>query len=148
MSDALADNVARFRKARNLSQEELAAAASVGVDTVGRIERGERRTTRPATVAKLARALGVTPDALLGMLVTPHGGSDNELARLRQALTARADVPGLDEFTDGDTVATPADLTRAGRRVTVREEVPIGPATPSRATCGPHSGGWDRLVTA
>ena len=57
MSTPIAENLARFRKARNLSQEELAAAASVGVDTVGRIERGERRTTRPATVAKLAQVL-------------------------------------------------------------------------------------------
>jgi transcriptional regulator with XRE-family HTH domain len=72
MPTPIAENLARFRKARNLSQEELAAAASVGVDTVGRIERGERRTTRPATVAKLAHVLGVSPDALLGLLPEAH----------------------------------------------------------------------------
>ncbi|HEY3753715.1 MAG TPA: helix-turn-helix transcriptional regulator, partial [Pseudonocardiaceae bacterium] len=36
----LGENVARIRKARNLSQEELAAAAGVAVDTVARLERG------------------------------------------------------------------------------------------------------------
>ncbi|MBN6038710.1 helix-turn-helix transcriptional regulator [Amycolatopsis sp. 195334CR] len=114
MSSPLAENLARFRKARNLSQEELAAAASVGVDTVGRIERGERRTTRPATVAKLARVLAVTPDALLGLLPAAHAVRDAEIANLRQAITASAEVPGLDELADTDDVSDPAILAKAG----------------------------------
>ncbi|OLF11018.1 hypothetical protein BLA60_13455 [Actinophytocola xinjiangensis] len=65
MSDtwSLPDNLARFRKARNLSQEQL-SAAGVAVDTVARIERAERQTTRPATVRKLAAALHISPSAL------------------------------------------------------------------------------------
>jgi transcriptional regulator with XRE-family HTH domain len=113
LSSSLAENLARFRKARNLSQEELAAAASVGVDTVGRIERGERRTTRPATVAKLARVLAVTPDALLGLLPTAHAVRDAEVARLRQAITASTEVPGLDDLADTDDISDPASLARA-----------------------------------
>jgi DNA-binding Xre family transcriptional regulator len=65
---SLPDNLARIRKARNFSQEQLSAAASVSVDTIARIERAERQTTRPSTVDKLAAALGVTPAVLQGIL--------------------------------------------------------------------------------
>lgn len=64
----LPENLARIRKARDLSQEQLAASAGVAVDTVARIERAERQTTRPSTVNKLAAALGVAPSVLLGIL--------------------------------------------------------------------------------
>ncbi len=113
MSGSLTENLARFRKARNLSQEELAAAAGVGVDTVGRIERGERQTTRPTTVAKLARVLAVTPDALLGLMPVTHVAQDAEIARLRQAITASAEIPGLDDLTDTDDIDW-SSLARAG----------------------------------
>lgn len=113
MPAPIAENLARFRKARDLSQEELAAAASVGVDTVGRIERGERRTTRPATVAKLAKVLGVTPVALLGLLPEAHTVHGADVALLRRAITATAEVPGLDEFTDIRDLADLASLATA-----------------------------------
>jgi transcriptional regulator with XRE-family HTH domain len=114
MPTAIAENLARFRKARNLSQEGLAAAASVGVDTVGRIERGERRTTRPATVAKLATVLGVTPDALLGLLHQTHAVRDSDVALLRHAITAGAEVPGLDDLADTRELTDPISLAAAG----------------------------------
>lgn len=100
MSDALATNLARSRKARNLSQEQLAEAAGVGVDTVGRIERGERRTTRPATVAKLAAALDTSSDALLGLSTDVVVDHQLDLMGLRRAVTATSSIPGLDAFTD------------------------------------------------
>lgn len=95
----LGENVARIRKARNLSQEELAAGAGVAVDTVARIERGERQTTRTATLNKLAKALGVEPSTLLGIL-PPHVRITGDVTDLRRALTASAEVPGLGDFTD------------------------------------------------
>jgi len=96
----LGENVGRIRKARNLSQEELAAAAGVAVDTVARIERGERQTTRTSTLNKLARALGVEPSTLLGILPPPHEQAGRDVADLRRALTASTDIPGLTDFTD------------------------------------------------
>ncbi len=95
----LGENVARIRKARNLSQEELAAGAGVAVDTVARIERGERQTTRTATLNKLARALGVEPSTLLGIL-PPHDRAAGDVTDLRGALTATQEVPGLGDFSD------------------------------------------------
>lgn len=96
----LGENLARIRKARNLSQEELAAAAGVAVDTVARIERGERQTTRTATLNKLAMALGVEPSTLLGILPPPAEPAASNLSDLRRALTSTVEVPGLADFTD------------------------------------------------
>jgi transcriptional regulator with XRE-family HTH domain len=114
MSGSLAENLARFRKARNLSQEELAAAADVGVDTVSRIERGQRQTTRPSTVTKLAQALSVPPGVLLGMALSAHIVRDAEIGRLRQAITASGEVPGLDDLADTDPVTDWPSLAKAG----------------------------------
>jgi transcriptional regulator with XRE-family HTH domain len=97
---SLPENVARIRKARNLSQEQLAASAGVAVDTVARIERAERKTTRPSTVNKLAAALGVTPAVLLGILPPDHSSSAARVAELRAALTASTEIPGLGDFTE------------------------------------------------
>jgi transcriptional regulator with XRE-family HTH domain len=96
----LGENLARIRKARNLSQEELAASAGVAVDTVARIERGERQTTRTATLNNLARGLGVEPSTLLGILPPPHEPAGADMVDLRRALTSSTEVPGLADFTD------------------------------------------------
>jgi transcriptional regulator with XRE-family HTH domain len=96
----LGENLARIRKARNLSQEELAGSAGVAVDTVARIERGERQTTRTATLNKLSTALGVEPSTLLGILPPPHEPDREDMSDLRKALTAPAEVPGLADFAE------------------------------------------------
>lgn len=53
-----------WRQRRLLSQEELAKKAGVGVTTVVRIEGGQG--ARLSTLRKLAHALDVTADQLLG----------------------------------------------------------------------------------
>lgn len=108
----LAENLGRLRKTRNLSQEELAEAASVGVDTIGRIERGERRTTRPATIQKLAHALHVTPAVLRGELLGSEGADHGRVAELRHAITASEEIPGLSDFAEAAEVLPLATLTR------------------------------------
>lgn len=106
----IAENLTRFRKARDFSQEALAAAASVGVDTVSRIEQGTRTTSRPDTLRKLASALGVTVDALLGTLPAPHS-REVDMAPLRKAITADASIPGLEDFADTRDLLPLAELT-------------------------------------
>lgn len=97
---SLPENLARIRKARDLSQEQLAASAGLAVDTIARIERAERKTTRPSTVNKLAAALGVTPAVLLGIIPPDHGLNTARVAELRAAITASREIPGLGDFTE------------------------------------------------
>ncbi|MFE4664622.1 helix-turn-helix domain-containing protein [Streptomyces sp. NPDC056716] len=60
MSDQLADNVRRLRRARGLSQEQLAHRAGLSVGPVRRIEQGDDGV-RMETLHAIARALGVKP---------------------------------------------------------------------------------------
>jgi transcriptional regulator with XRE-family HTH domain len=60
----LARRVKALREARTLTQEELATLAGVDRAVVAKIEDGQRRTPRAATVAALARGLKVTPEDL------------------------------------------------------------------------------------
>jgi len=57
-------NVKRLREARHLSQEQLAFEAELHRTYISGAERGIRNPT-VAIVAKIARALSVTPDQLL-----------------------------------------------------------------------------------
>jgi transcriptional regulator with XRE-family HTH domain len=54
-----------IRERRLLTQIELADKAGVGRTTIIRIEQGESNV-RPRTIKRLARALRVRPEALLG----------------------------------------------------------------------------------
>ncbi|SFQ31640.1 Transcriptional regulator, contains XRE-family HTH domain [Amycolatopsis arida] len=110
----ISENLARIRKARDLSQEQLAEAASVGVDTVARIEQGIRTTCRPATLRRLASALGVTVDALFGR--SPVESLDeHNVTGLREALTGGEHIPGLDDFAEPYEVITLSHLASAVR---------------------------------
>ena len=57
-------NVRRLREGRHLSQEELAFEAELHRTYVSGVERGIRNPT-VTVVAKIAKALDVTPDQLL-----------------------------------------------------------------------------------
>jgi transcriptional regulator with XRE-family HTH domain len=78
-----------MRRARNLTQEQLAEAADVTVESLSRAERG---TILPSvlTLAKLARALRTSMDVLAGneAPVTPPDGRRDypELTRLKRQL--------------------------------------------------------------
>jgi tetratricopeptide (TPR) repeat protein len=64
-------------------------------------------------VAKLAHVLGVTPDALLGLLPEAHTVRDADVALLRHAITASTEVPGLDDLSDTHDLTDPASLATA-----------------------------------
>ena len=53
-----------LREERALSQRGLAALSGVSPDTIGRVERGDRRAY-PSTARRLADALGVEPKELM-----------------------------------------------------------------------------------
>lgn len=57
-------NVRRLREVRKLSQEELAFEAELHRTYISGVERGVRNPT-VTVLAKIARALDVTPDQLL-----------------------------------------------------------------------------------
>jgi transcriptional regulator with XRE-family HTH domain len=61
---ALGEAIRLARVERGLSQEQLADAAHVHVTHLGGVERGVRNPNY-ATIVKLARALGVTPGAIV-----------------------------------------------------------------------------------
>jgi len=60
----LSRNVRRLRQKSGLSQDELGERAKLHRTYVGAIERGERNITLQS-LARLAKALGVRPEALL-----------------------------------------------------------------------------------
>jgi transcriptional regulator with XRE-family HTH domain len=57
-------NVRRLRRAKGLTQEELAHAATIDTRYVGGIERGEENPT-VAVLGRLAAVLGTHPSQLL-----------------------------------------------------------------------------------
>lgn len=107
----LSENLARYRKGRDLSQEQLAEAAAVGVDTVARIEQGVRTTSRPATLRRLAAALDVTVDQLLGQM--PAKFVPVDVAPLRRAITGGEHVPGLSDFAEDAETVSSDELARS-----------------------------------
>jgi transcriptional regulator with XRE-family HTH domain len=91
------------------TQHDLAAAADVSVDVIRKLEQGRRHTASIATLARIARVLGVDVAELLGpsrpVLVT--SGDQHRTVAIRDALTSvddllgeldDADVPNLTEF--------------------------------------------------
>ena len=64
LTQILADNIRAYRKARHISQEELADVCELHRTYVGSVERGERNVTL-STLETLAAALGVSVPKLL-----------------------------------------------------------------------------------
>ena len=62
----LAKNIARLRKAKGLSQEKLARLADVANNTLIKMESGENQNPTLETLKKVAKALEVSVDALIG----------------------------------------------------------------------------------
>jgi transcriptional regulator with XRE-family HTH domain len=68
----LADNIRTFRKAKRISQEELADMCRLHRTYVGSVERGERNVTL-STLEALAAALGVSVLELLTKQASKDG---------------------------------------------------------------------------
>lgn len=73
ITQILAANVRALRKAKNLSQEELADLCNVHRTYLGSIERGERNATL-STLETLSAALGVSVPQLLTKTASKDDG--------------------------------------------------------------------------
>jgi transcriptional regulator with XRE-family HTH domain len=89
LGESIGENLARLRKIRDLSQERLAEAADVGVDTAARLEQAKRSNVRPVTLRKLAGALGVSVDDLIGR-PSAWRSEKIDITGLRRAITRTA----------------------------------------------------------
>lgn len=95
----IGDRIARLRTRRDLTQEHLAEAASLSVDTVRKLEQGQRQTARLSTLNRLARALDVEPSILIGQPLTFEAHTDEDspsVLALRQAISPVTDLLGED----------------------------------------------------
>lgn len=79
-----------------------------------RIEQGTRTSTRPPTLHKLAAALEVSVDQLLGTIPTRYATMD--VAPLRRAITSGQDIPGLTDFAENDDTASVEQLARSAHQ--------------------------------
>src|SRR5579859_5160783 len=70
----------RYRLAAGLSQEELAERAGLSRRGVSDLERAVRRTPYPATVRRLAEALGLDSAERAGLLSSVRAASDTQSA--------------------------------------------------------------------
>ncbi len=62
----LAKNITRLRKVKGLSQEKLARLADVANNTLIKMESGENQNPTLDTLKKVAKALEVSVDELIG----------------------------------------------------------------------------------
>lgn len=86
------------RTARGLTQDDLADAAEVSVNTIGNLESGKRG--RLLTLPKIARALGWTEDSCIFIL----DGKEPELAA-PEAEDDALHIPRPDGISDADWLA-------------------------------------------
>ena len=56
--EKMKNNIEKFRKELNLSQEQLAEKADISRMTISNIESGKQKIVRSITMEKLAKALG------------------------------------------------------------------------------------------
>lgn len=95
MSDELADNVRRYRRAKGLSQEQLAHRANLSVGPVRRIEQGDDGV-RMETLHAIARALGVkTSELMAAGPPEPVKLDDPNSQNLRELRIALTPAPSL-----------------------------------------------------
>ncbi|QUN37906.1 helix-turn-helix transcriptional regulator [Clostridium beijerinckii] len=73
----IGENIKKIRVLKNLSAYELAKRANVGGATISEIESGKRKTLKGDTLEKIAAALGVTANDLMGNTETVSFETDN-----------------------------------------------------------------------
>lgn len=96
MNTTIGDRIRSLREFRDLTQEELASRAGVSVDTIRTLEQNRRQSARIDTMRKLARALDVQLERLVGQsTVTQQLADDGGLIALRDAIQDVGALPGV-----------------------------------------------------
>jgi len=92
LKQAFGANVRHHRKAKDLTQEELAGRVDLSIETIGKIERGVAAPSFD-TAEKIAAALALPPLALFGVgeEAAPHGERGRLLARINGTLSGMND---------------------------------------------------------
>jgi transcriptional regulator with XRE-family HTH domain len=67
MEAPIGTRLRRVRRAKDVTQAQLAAQTGLNVITISRLENGAARAVYGDTIVALARALGVSSDYLLGL---------------------------------------------------------------------------------
>ncbi|SCL31810.1 Transcriptional regulator, contains XRE-family HTH domain [Micromonospora nigra] len=120
MEPTIGEHLARIRRQSTLTQEQLADRAGVSVETVRKLEQGERTSARMSTLKSLAGALGVPTTALMGNAAQAVDRREPDAAPIglvgvRRALTP---VAGLDgQPVAATTAAEPPTVNRVRRSV-------------------------------
>jgi transcriptional regulator with XRE-family HTH domain len=92
----IGDRIRSLREFRDLTQEQLANLAGVSVDTIRMLEQNRRQSARIDTIRKLARALDVQLERLVGQAtVTQQLSPDGGLLALRDAIQDYGHLPGI-----------------------------------------------------
>jgi len=96
----IGDNIAQLRRAMPMTQEALAEAAGVSVETVRKLEQNKATSARMSTLRKVAQALRVPTSRLVGnaaRAAAERASDVDELAliELRKALTPARGLRGL-----------------------------------------------------
>jgi len=93
--NSIGTRVVAIRSRRRMSQRDLAGAAGVSVDTIRKLEQGQRHSARLETLTQLAHALDVAVTDLVGKpRGLAFGAEDSELLHLRRAVLGVAPIEG------------------------------------------------------
>src|SRR4051794_554929 len=96
----IGDRLQTLRRARALTQEQLAEISDVSVETIRKLEQNERTTARVSTLRKLSGGLGVATSALFGTSALPvvlREVDDDDLAliEIRRVLSPIRGLAGV-----------------------------------------------------
>lgn len=95
MQPTIGDNISRFRRAMPMTQEALAEAAGVSVETVRKLEQNERTAARMSTLNRLARALRVPTSRLVGDAARAAAQAQPDIDQLALLEFRRALTPAI-----------------------------------------------------
>ena len=94
-ANPIAQRVRALREEKGWSQERLAEVSGLSRDAVSRIERGDRKTPRMATVMAVAEALEVKPSMLLDsepLSRSPNSPDEDRIRQIRKQLASVDDL--------------------------------------------------------